>query len=160
MAPGWHLTMGPAAILYQATDQASGNYQVSSTIHLFPGSGAHEEAFGLFIGGKALDGAQQRYTYFLIRGDGMFKVKRRNGADVSDVTKDWQPSAAITKGATSGPVKNVVAIAVGKEKVRFLVNGREAYSAPRTSLDSEGLVGLRVNHNLNLHVESLELKKE
>lgn len=159
MAPGWHVVTATSGIMYRAQDQATGVYEVSSKIHLFPGSGGHEEAFGLFIGGKDLAGAAQRYSYFLIRGDGTFKIKRRSGASATDVTKDWTPSGAITKVKADGPVANLLSVAVGKDKVSFRVNGQEVYSGPAAGLDTDGVVGLRVNHNLSVHVESLEIRK-
>ncbi len=160
MAPGWHVTTGPAAVLYRDQDQASGAYEVSSKLHLFPAKGGHNEAFGLIIGGKDLQGANERYTYFIIRGDGSFKVKRRAGASATDVTKDWTPNAAIVKGKPDGSVANLLSIAVAKDKVSFLVNGTEVYSAPAGSVDTDGIVGVRINHMLSIHVESLAVAKK
>ena len=157
MPPGWHVTMGASAILYRAADTVAAAYHVSSKMHLFPSAGAQEEGFGLFIGGQNLGAANQRYTYFLIRGDGTFKIKRRNGAEVSDVTKDWTPSPAINKASSAGPVANELTVNVGKEKVSFLVNSQEVYAAPADSVDTSGIVGLRMNHNLSIHVEALKI---
>src|SRR5882672_5881755 len=112
MAPGWHATLGSAAIIYRAADQVIMPYTVTSKIQLFPGSGDHAEAFGVFIGGQALDGAAQQYTYFLIRGDGTWKIKQRNGANADDVTKGWQASPAIVQSKAGGPVANTVQVAV------------------------------------------------
>ena len=159
MAPGWHVTTATSGIMYRDQDLASGKYEVSTKIHLFPGGGGHEEAFGLFIGGKDLAAPGQRYSYFLIRGDGTFKIKRRSGASVTDITKDWTPSAAIVKLSGKDAVANELAVIVGKDKVSFRVNGQEVYSAPATSVDTDGIVGLRVNHNLSVHVESLVVKR-
>jgi hypothetical protein len=159
MAPGWHLITATSGIMYRAQDAARGSYEVSAKIHLFPGSGASEEAFGLFLGGSDLAGPGQRYTYFLIRGDGKFKIKRRSGASATDVTRDWLSSPAIVKTKADGPVANTLSIVAGKDKVSFRVNGQEVYSAPGASVDTDGIAGLRVNHNLSLHVESLEIKK-
>ncbi len=156
MEPGWHLTTGPAAILYRRVDVARGAYRLQSAIHLFPGPGSRREAFGLFIGGKDLDAPTQRYTYFIIRGDGKFKIKRRHGAATSDVT-DWKASPAIRQADPRGPVKNTLRIEVRGDRIRFLVNDQEVYAAPASALDTEGIAGLRVNHHLNLHVESLTL---
>lgn len=158
MAPGWHATLGSAAILYRATDKATGSFTLTSTIHLFPGSGDHAEAFGVFIGGQDLDGAGEQYTYFLIRGDGTWKIKRRDGAKADDVTKGWTASPAIVQGKASGSVPNTIVVAVDKTQVHFRVNGTEVWSGPATNTD--GIVGLRLNHNLALHVASLELKKQ
>jgi hypothetical protein len=156
MAPGWHLTLGSAAILYREQDNASGAYRVSSKMHLFPGRGAHEEAFGLFIGGKDLKGPGQKYTYFLIRGDGKFKIKRRDGARATDVT-DWTASPAITRADPKGPVANLLAIQVTKDQVTFQVNGQTVQTMPASGIDTDGIAGLRMNHNLSVHVETLEV---
>lgn len=159
MAPGWHLVTATSGIMYRAQDMGSGAYEVSAKIHLFPGGGGHEEAFGLFIGGKDLSGPAQRYSYFLIRGDGTYKIKRRNGGSATDVTKDWSPTAAVVKAKEDGPVANLLSVLVTKDKVTFRVNGQEVYSAPAASLDTDGIAGLRVNHNLSVHVEALEIKR-
>jgi len=159
MPPGWHLTMGTSAILYREADAAVTPYRVVSKLHLFPGGGDHAEAFGLFIGGKDLSGTGQRYTYFIIRGDGSWKIKRRQGATASDVTADWRPSPAIHQSTPSGPVANTVSILVQKDSVHFMVNEQQVYSAVAGSVDTDGIVGLRVNHNLSIHVETLEIHK-
>lgn len=160
MAPGWHATTATSTILYRAQDQARGAYEVSSKLHIFPEGPGHREAFGLFIGGKDLQGANERYTYFLIRGDGTYKVKRRAGASATDITKDWTANPAIVKAKPDGPVANTLSIVVGNDKVSFRVNGTEVYSAPAASVDTDGIVGLRINHNLSVHVEGLSLSKK
>ncbi len=157
MAPGWHATLGSAAIIYRAADKVSAPYTVNAKIHLFPGSGDHAEAFGVFIGGQGLDGASQAYTYFLIRGDGTWKIKQRNGAKADDVTKGWTASPAVVQGKPDGPVVNSISVAVDAAKARFLVNGKEVWSG--TVANTAGIAGLRLNHNLSLHVESFEIKK-
>ena len=58
-----------------------------------------------------------------------------------------------------GPVANVVTVAVTKDKVSFKVNGTEVWSGPVAGLDLAGIAGLRVNHNLSLHVETLDVKR-
>lgn len=157
MGTGWHATMGSAAILYRTADQATAPFTITSKISLFPGSGDHAEAFGLFIGGQDLTGAGQKYTYFLIRGDGTWKIKQRDGAKADDVTKGWTPNAAIVQGKADGPVANTVSVSVDKTTAHFLVNGKEVWSGPATS--ANGVAGLRFNHNLSLHIWSLEIKK-
>jgi hypothetical protein len=157
MSPGWHVTVGTAAIYYRATDQAKAPFTLTSKIHLFPGTGSHQEAFGLFIGGKDLGGTKEEYTYFLIRGDGTFKVKFREGDKVSDVTPGWTANAAIVQSKADGPVANVLTVSAKDDKVGFQVNGKEVWSGKVK--DTNGQVGLRINHNLNMHVESLDLTK-
>ncbi len=57
-----------------------------------------------------------------------------------------------------GTADNVLAVEAAAEEVRFLVNGQEVTSLPRAQIDCEGAVGLRVNHNLDIHVSRLEIE--
>jgi hypothetical protein len=43
--------------------------------------------------------------------------------------------------------------------VSLQVNGREVYSAGAPELDTQGIVGYRVNHNLDAQVSALGLHK-
>jgi hypothetical protein len=153
MSPGWHLTTGPAVILYREADRAAGPVHAVSKIHLFPSSG-HAEGFGMLLGGQNLQQDNQAYTYFLIRGDGKYLIKRRNGATVNTIV-DWTDTDAINKAKADGPVVNELSFEVGRDSVTFLINGKPVHTAAASSIDTQGVVGLRVNHNLNLHVESL-----
>jgi len=155
MPPGWHITTGPAAILYDPKQHAEGDYRVEAETHLFPGE--RLEGFGIFIGGNDLQGANQSYLYFLIRKDGSYLIKRRSGSD-TEVIVPWTKHDSIVKHeGGEGTAKNVLAIECGPDQVQFFVNGTKVNSLPRADLDVEGIVGLRVNHRLNVHVTSLEV---
>ena len=157
MPPGWHITTGPAAILYDPANTASGTFRVQSTIFLFDPGQRHREAYGIFFGGRSLDGAEQSYVYFLIRDTGEFLLKRRTGASTS-VIRDWTASPAIMKHPGGGEqAKNVLAIAVGTNDVTFMVNGQTVATVPRSEVQTDGIVGLRVNHALNLHVTEVSV---
>lgn len=153
MAPGWHLTTGPAAILYREADRADGAVHAVAKLHVFPSSG-HHEGFGLILGGQNLAADNVSYTYFLIRGDGKYLIKRRSGATVSTVV-DWTDSDAIVKARADSSVANELSFAVGADSVTFMVNGKTVSTLPASQVDTKGIIGLRANHNLNLHVESL-----
>jgi hypothetical protein len=151
-----HFVTGPAGIYYRAADTKSGTYEVHATLTQMAPSG-HREAYGIFIGGSDLAGPNQKYTYFEIGQDGMFLVKRRAGAATPTI-KDWSPSSAIKKTEGSAHGKNVLSIAVAPDKVRFLVNGTEVASAAPSQVDTSGIAGLRINHNLNVQVEDFGVK--
>lgn len=156
MAPGWHITTGPATILYDPALTATGNFRLESRMVLFP-PGDHAEAFGLLLGGRELDGPGQAYTYFVIRKDGRFLVKRREGSATRDLI-GWTGHRAITPHpGGQGTVTNVLAVEAGEREVRFLVNGEQVASLPRAEVPVDGIVGFRVNHRLNLHVTTLAL---
>lgn len=157
--PGWRLTSGPASIIYRPADTAGGSYTLTARLQLLPGTGAHQEAFGVFIGGRDLGAAGQRYSYFLVRGDGSWKVKIRRGAAVSDVAGDWRRSPAIAAAKPGEPATNVLAVVVTADRVRFLVNGTEVWSGERKALETSGVSGIRLNHNLSLQLEAFEVKR-
>ena len=75
MGTGLHTTLGPAVILWRDRDLGAGNYRVVATFTQTVNP-RHPEGYGLFVGGSHLGDAQNRYTYFLVRGDGKFLVER------------------------------------------------------------------------------------
>src|SRR3954471_8393594 len=156
MGGGVHFMTGPAGIYYKPADKPAGAYEARATFTQMEPA-AHPEAYGLFIGGANLDAATQKYTYFIVRQDGKYMIKRRNGNDTPTVV-DWTDSPAIKKADSSGKMSNTLAIEVGKDKVRFLVNGTEVSSVDPAKVNTAGTAGLRVNHNLNRHVEGFAVK--
>ena len=50
---------------------------------------------------------------------------------------------------------NVLAVEVGAQSVDFFVNGAKVATVPRAGLATDGIVGLRVNHALNVHVSAI-----
>jgi hypothetical protein len=156
MPPGWHITTGPAAILYDPSQIAEAEYRVRSEIFLFPGE--RREGFGLIIGGADLEAANQSYLYFLIRKDGRFLVKHRAGSETHVIIPWTEHTGIIKHDGGDGSVKNVLAIECGAEQVRFFVNDQQVASLPRSEMDVNGIVGLRVNHSLNVHVTNLTVE--
>ena len=158
MTPGWHITTGPRAIFHHPGSIAQGQYRAEAKIHLFD-PGERREAIGLFIGGRDLEGAEPSYDYFVIRNSGEFLIKRRAGAETSEL-HPWTPHAAIvTHGPeTEGTATNVLGVSVEAETVRFLINAQEVARLPRSAVQTDGLVGFRVNHHLNLHISTLTVE--
>ncbi len=158
MAPGWHITTGPAVLLHHPDSTATGAYRADADVFLFD-PGERREGYGLFFGGRDLEGAGQQYVYFLLRRDGKFLIKTRNG-DAFQVVRDWTEHSAIHswEGRPEGEatVRNQLSVDVGAREVAFSVNGAEVARVSRSELPStDGVFGLRVNHGLNLHVTSV-----
>ena len=157
MPPGIHVTTGPATIAWHPDSVATGDFHIESETFLFDPQG-RREAFGFFIGGRDLQGPNQRYTYFLLREGGQFLVKTRSGSETA-VVQDWTAHPAIVSFATkpeeAGTAKNVLGLVAYGDELRFSVNGQEVWRGSRDGLATDGVFGLRVNHGLNLHVTTI-----
>lgn len=158
MPPGWHVTSGPAAVYWGAEMNARGDYRLEMEVFLFD-PGERREAFGIFVGGQAMDGDDIEYSYFLIRNGGEFVVKRRKGSEAPTVVP-WTLHDAVLSFADreegGATIKNVLALEAGADVVRLLVNEQEVARLSRDELPADGVYGFRVNHGLNLHVSKLE----
>ena len=159
MGGGFHVTLGPAVVLWRDDDRATGSYGVSATFTQTK-KPRHPEGYGLIIGGNRLGELRNRYTYFLVRGDGTFLVKRRLAGDSTvQVTKGWTPSDAVVQADSAGQATNQLAVVVAGRTVTFLANGKEVYTARPADLDTQGIVGYRVNHNLDVHLGALAVRR-
>lgn len=156
MPPGWHITTGPRAILYDPEMTASGTYHVRSEIFLFPGD--RLEGYGVFFGGTDLSGDEQAYTYFLLRKDGRFIIKERQGSATETLVPWTAHDAVVPHEGGDDTVKNIIEVAVGADGIAFTVNGETVHRLDREAIATDGVVGLRVNHRLNLHVASLTVE--
>src|SRR5512138_447001 len=154
MGKGIHVTLGPAIILYRDAMKGSGPFHTLATFTQTKAP-SHPEGYGLFFGGQALSGDGQHYTYFLVRGDGSYLIKRRDGKQTSQITQGWVASPAVHKADAKGVATNLLEVDHKRDpsKYVFLVNGEPVYTADAKSMDDNGIVGLRVNHNLDVHVE-------
>jgi hypothetical protein len=158
MAPGYHLTLGPATILYRDTDRAEGAFHTLAKFHQMKKL-KHSEGYGLLMGGQNLAGKDQTYTYFLVRDDGTYLIKRREGDKTSDISKGWTAHPAIKKGDADGKATNLLEIdaKLDASRIDFKVNGQTVHSAKPGEMSTRGIVGLRANHNLDLHIEDFDL---
>jgi hypothetical protein len=152
----WDVTTGPAHIIYSPTTTGSGTYTASASFdqHETP---SHPEAYGIIIGGQNLDNDNQTYTYFLVRGTGDLAIKVREGGAARDVIK-WTPSADVPKQDGAGKAHYDLAVQVTNDAVKFMVNGKQAASVAKAGLPTDGIVGMRINHNLHVKVTPVTVK--
>jgi hypothetical protein len=146
-----HVTSGPPGIYYDPAATATGEYTVKTKFTQLA-KGEHREGYGPFIGGTTLDGDAQHYVYFLLRQDGQYLIKERVGVNTRGIT-DWTPHAAINPFGSDGRMTNELAIVVAADAVRFMINGKEVARKARTEVQTDGIVGLRINHQLDLLVD-------
>lgn len=153
----WEVTTGPAHIIYAAKDSASGNYTASSSFEQLEAP-AHPEAFGIFVGGKNLDQPTQSYTYFVVRGTGDVLIRQRDGATTKDVVA-WKASDAVPKQDASGKATYKLAVRVAGDSVHFLVNDKSVAAVKKGTVPTDGIAGLRVNHNLHVATAPITIAK-
>lgn len=159
MGNGIHATAGPAAIYWNPANTARGNYTVQATFAQSKAS-AHPEAYGLLIAGNNLEAPNQSYLYFVVRQDGKFMINHRANDSTVHKIVDWTAHEAVKAMDAAGKATNALAIVVGPESLSFTVNGAEVKALPRSVIDSGGLnsgttgiAGIRVNHNLDVHID-------
>ena len=70
-------------------------------------------------------------------------------------------NAAVKKPDANGSATNLLEVdnKVDPSKVTFKVNGQDVYSTDAKSLNMDGIVGLRINHNLDVHVEGFDVHR-
>lgn len=163
MGPGFHVTSGGAAIYWRAADAQKDNYTTTASFHQtkkIVGHGDKGEAYGVFVAGRDLsDAAKQTYLYFEARQDGSYYIAHRAGSEVHKLV-EWTPNAAVKKIDDDPKASNELAIKVAADSVRFVVNGTQVNALPRGGMlgDVSGESGVRVNHNLDVHVGSFTVK--
>jgi hypothetical protein len=154
MGGGFHVTTGPAVILWNPANSPTGEFRAHATFTQTKAP-THPEAYGLFIAGSDLDGAGQNYMYFIVRGDGKYMVRHRAANGDLHTIQDWTENAAIHKQNEAGQATNALQVEGGSWGVRLKVNGTQVAEYLKKDvpyLTTAGQVGLRVNHNLDVHV--------
>jgi len=156
---GFHATNPQAAVYWNPANTASGTYTLKGTFTLMKPSG-HTNYYGLVFGGSGLDGAQQKYLYFVVAQNGTWLIKRRDG-EASPTVAPKTPNDVVAKPDASGKSTNALEVRVGADKVDFVVNGTVVHSEPKTGAMAmtDGIYGIRVNHLLEVQVDELSVSK-
>jgi len=157
-ATGFHANNPQAAVYWHPANQATGNYSLKGTFTLVKPSG-HTNYYGLLFGGSNLEGARQTYLYFMVAQDGTFLIKKREGDATTRDVSERVASGAVRKPDAKGTSTNELEVRVRPDRIEYLVNGTTVHTTPKTGLTSTtaGTYGIRVNHQLEVRVDSLSL---
>jgi hypothetical protein len=165
MGSGYHVKSGPAAVYYNTKEVGSGQYSITATFKQT--KSMEHEAFGLFIAGNNMQDSTQNYIYFVIKpADGSMLIAHRTSwaarttAIVPENPK--MPEAAINRDSANGSATNTLLIHVAKDSVHFAINGKVVKAISKADLgvtSTDGLVGLRINHNIDMQVDGWVFKK-
>lgn len=154
MIPGLHLTSGPGVLVFAPGDGAAGRFMVDADLLLFPNSG--DRGYGIVFGaGGAANPVASQWTAFLISGKGEFSVVRHTPAGATRLV-EWRSHPSIVIKGTD-VVTNRLRVAVERDSVRFVANGVQVGSLPRSAVEPDGLFGLRAEEQVNLHVTNVDV---
>jgi hypothetical protein len=167
MGTGLHFTSGPPGIYWRDADAVPGSFHTVATFTQTK-KPTHPEAYGLFVAGKDLKGAGASYIYLIIRGDGMYSIRHGGaaGARSSNLTtggnaNGWLASEAVVKENEAGVAKNTLEVSgdASTKKLTFKINGKTVAEIDAPHGAVAGLVGIRMNHNLDVHVDGFAVHK-
>lgn len=158
MGGGLHAITPQAAVFWNPANTATGNFTAKASFKLMKPSG-HTNYYGLVFGGSNLEGPTQAYTYFLVAQDGTWLIKKRDGDTVTSPVAPKTPNDAVKKPGEDGTSVNALEVRVGADKVDFVVNGTVVNSMPKAGLKTDGIVGLRVNHLLEVMITGFAVTK-
>ena len=157
MGTGFRVTGGPAGVFWKPAQTAAGSYTLRGTFNLMKPSG-HVNYYGLVFGGSDLNAASQAYTYFVVGQNGTFQVRQRAGEAATSVL-GRTPHDAVKQPGAQGTSANVLEVRVAGDTVSYVVNGVVVHTTPKTAVKTDGIVGVRVNHQLDVHVDGFEIRR-
>jgi hypothetical protein len=164
MGGGYHLQISPAAVYWNPSNTAKGDYTVKATFKETKVTSDHPHPYGLFIGGSKLDTDTPNLLYCVAYGNGDVLVRGFSEGKVMTVAKR-APNPAVNKAGADGGVTQEIAWSVTGDKADCLVNGKVAASVAKADIvgpgkleSTDGVYGIRVSHNLDLAVTGLTKK--
>ncbi|MEO7412247.1 MAG: hypothetical protein ABIZ81_02730 [Opitutaceae bacterium] len=164
---GFHVETPTAAVFWSPTNTVTGNYTLKGTFTLNKPSG-HTNYYGLAFGGSGLEGAEQRYTYFLVAQNGTWVLKTYTGTTsaptITGLAGATGRSGAVTNAViktpdANGKSVNALEVRVQTDKVDLVINDTVVYSTTRAGLVTDGIWGFRSNHLLDINVDGLAVEK-
>ena len=158
MAPGWHVSTlpgAPGAITFDPANVGARTFQLESEM-IFFGSASGAGA-GLVIAGRGLDTPGPRFVAFTVYPDGRYAVIRMTGATRETLVIPTTDAAIARHPGGNVQVKHVLSLEGDDRTVTFKVNGTRVASLPRAVVDPGGVVGLRLEPGVNVHIATFLL---
>ena len=150
------LTGGPGGIYYKPNMKAEKDYTVIAALtqpKLLPAP----QPYGLFVSGVDLDKDTIRYTAFLVRQDGKYRIVTHS-AGKDTIVVDWRNAAPMQEPKGTKPT-NTLEIRALQNAVHFLIGDKEVHQIPRAAVGADGIAGVRLGPGLTIQATKLEAKK-
>jgi hypothetical protein len=148
----FHFTMGAAGTFYNNTWTKTGDYKYSARMKM-TAPPTHNTSYGIMVGGKDMAGAAPTYTYFMVRNSGEYFIANQDGART--VVTNWTKTPAAKGLVIADPQADVLGVEVKGADVMFSLNGTEVAKLPKTQLHTDGLIGFRIGHNIDVDVDQV-----
>lgn len=159
MGKGVRITGGPAGVFWNPADTVSGNYTVRATFNLQQPSN-HTNYYGLIFGGADLDGPKATYNYFIVAQNGTFQIRHMPAGSMQPTAIMGRTQhASIVQPPAGGQSTNRLEVRVAGDTITYVINGQTVHTMPKGTTNTNGLVGVRVNHMLDVQVEGFEVVK-
>ena len=149
----YHFQMGTTGTMWRNDWTKSGNYTYSARLNQMA-KASHPVSYGLVIGGSNM-GPSPTYTYFLVRQSGEFFISNWEGASPTTVV-NWTANPAIVKEGADGKQSNTLGVQVQGDNVIFSVNGKEVTRLAKSKVHTDGVIGFRIGHTLNVDVDQVK----
>ena len=170
------MAIGPAAVYWNPANTASGDFTVSAKFvePKYMSANNHPHPYGLFIGGHQMGTDKMSLVYCTAYGDGSSLVrgfspdaKNARGAVSGVFTPSAKTAnAAVAKAGADGSVTQTIAWTVKGDTATCSINGTTVATYSKADLVGpekleglDGVVGIRVSHNLDVNVTGFALKK-
>lgn len=158
MGPGVHTTAGPAALYFHPDSLGTDPYAVEATFVQIARP-EPDEGHGLVLAGRDLDSATPAHLDFLVRGDGSWGVRRRQG-DRETWVRSWTPSDAVNPKAPTGTASNALAVEVSGGEATFRINDQVVTTIQAESATGlNGVAGLWVGPGHDMHVAGFAVRE-
>ena len=161
MGAGFHATTPQAAVFWNPANTVTGAYSLKGTFTLMKPS-SHANYYGLVFGGSGLEGPGQSYIYFVVAQNGTWLIKRRDGDAATRDVSAKTANAAVKQPDASGKSTNTLEVRVMADKIEYVVNNATVHTTPKTGLTAktDGIYGIRSNHQLEVQVDGLAVSKQ
>jgi len=162
---GYRLTTGAAGLYWNPAHRASGDYSVRATFREPKQTYNHPHPFGVFIGGRDLEGEKPSALYCVAYRNGNYLVRMFSGGAVVQVSGKPAPHEAVRKAG--GPEEEVVQEVgwnVKGDRLECVVNGSAVWSGSKADVtgagkleSTDGLTGIRISHNSDVIVSDFRV---
>jgi hypothetical protein len=149
---------GPNTTYWNPANTATGDFTVKATFKDLKSDAGHPHAAGLFIGGSNLDSDTPNYTYCLAYTDGSYLVRQMVGPKATTLAKK-APNPAIKGPDAKGLVTNEIAWVVKGNRAECQINGTSVAGFDKPAVTTDGIYGIRANHNISTVVTGFGIAK-